>query len=452
MALGGGTWLFQNKVLPGTYINFVSKVRASAEIADRGFGTMALELDWGPSDQIFRVEADEFQTECQKIFGYDYGNDKLAGLRDLFLNLKTGYFYRLNGGGVKATCTLGTAKYAGTRGNDISIGVQDDPDNDSNKVVYTYLTTDGVLKTVDKQSVASAAALTDNDYVVFKKDATLTVAAAVKMTGGTNGEAVTTADYQKYLDLIEPYYFNVMGYAGSDTKVQALLLAFVKRLRDDEGAKFQVVLFGADKPNYEGVININSSNEATDSGVEKGALVYWLTGAEASCAINADLTNAIYDGEFTVKTQLKQYELKQAIKDGKLTFHVVTNPVDGDVTGDVRILYDINSFTETTKTKNSDFTLNQVIRVLDNTAIDLAHLFNRTYLGKVQNAEDGREALWTDGCKLLEQYQKVGAITNFSEDDLSKPMQGDDKSSVVWTFQEQPVVSMKKLYATVVVA
>ena len=71
MALGGGTWLFQNKVLPGTYINFVSKVRASAEIADRGFGTMALELDWGPSDQIFRVEADEFQTECQKIFGYD---------------------------------------------------------------------------------------------------------------------------------------------------------------------------------------------------------------------------------------------------------------------------------------------------------------------------------------------------------------------------------------------
>lgn len=25
MALGGGTWLTQNKKLPGTYINFVSK-------------------------------------------------------------------------------------------------------------------------------------------------------------------------------------------------------------------------------------------------------------------------------------------------------------------------------------------------------------------------------------------------------------------------------------------
>ena len=28
MALGGGTWLVQNKVLPGTYINFVSAKRA----------------------------------------------------------------------------------------------------------------------------------------------------------------------------------------------------------------------------------------------------------------------------------------------------------------------------------------------------------------------------------------------------------------------------------------
>lgn len=27
MALGGGTWLFQNKKLPGTYINFISKDR-----------------------------------------------------------------------------------------------------------------------------------------------------------------------------------------------------------------------------------------------------------------------------------------------------------------------------------------------------------------------------------------------------------------------------------------
>ena len=42
MSLGGGTWMFQNKKLPGTYINFISKVRAKTDIADRGYGTMPL--------------------------------------------------------------------------------------------------------------------------------------------------------------------------------------------------------------------------------------------------------------------------------------------------------------------------------------------------------------------------------------------------------------------------
>ena len=51
MALGGGYWLFQNKTLPGAYINFVSKNKAFAEIVDRGYATMALSLDWGVSNK-----------------------------------------------------------------------------------------------------------------------------------------------------------------------------------------------------------------------------------------------------------------------------------------------------------------------------------------------------------------------------------------------------------------
>jgi len=42
MALGGGTFLVQNKVLPGSYINFISAARASAVLSDRGVATMPL--------------------------------------------------------------------------------------------------------------------------------------------------------------------------------------------------------------------------------------------------------------------------------------------------------------------------------------------------------------------------------------------------------------------------
>ena len=48
MALGGGTFLTQNKVLPGAYINFVSAAKASATLSDRGYAAMGIELELGP--------------------------------------------------------------------------------------------------------------------------------------------------------------------------------------------------------------------------------------------------------------------------------------------------------------------------------------------------------------------------------------------------------------------
>lgn len=450
MALGGGTWLFQNKKLPGTYINFVSKERAGTDIADRGYAALALPLDWGP-EGVFRVDASDFQKSCQAIFGYDYGHDSMRPLRDLFQNLKTGYFYKLNADGAKATNNLATAKYAGKRGNDISVAIQSDPDHEGKFIAYTYLTTNGVLKTVDKQdNIAAAADLVANDYVVFKAADSLQVVAATPLTGGSNGSEVTVSDYQSFLEAIEPYYFNILAYAGADDTIKSLLINFTQRCRENTGAKFQLVIHGKEKVNYEGVISVK--NNVTDSGAEPGSLVYWLAGAEASCAINASCTNKIYNGEYTVNTKYKQYELEQAVSSGMLMFHNVTDAVSGNVVGDTRVLTDINTFTEVTKAKNIDFTLNQCIRVLDNTAIDLARLFNRQYLGKVQNDAAGRLALWGDGVALFEEYERVRAIQNFDEDTFPVPVQGETKTSVVWDFEIQPTCCMEKLYAQVVVS
>ena len=84
MALGGGTWLTENKKIPGTYINFTSRVRASVKMADRGYGTMALELDWGPEGEVFTVTNEDFQKETRKIFGYRFPPSKMKGLPRFF--------------------------------------------------------------------------------------------------------------------------------------------------------------------------------------------------------------------------------------------------------------------------------------------------------------------------------------------------------------------------------
>ena len=153
MALGGGTFVTQNKVIPGSYMNFVSAAKASAKLSDRGVVTMPLSLDWGNEDGIFEVTNGDFQKSTMKLFGYAYTDDKMKGLRDLFLNAKTLYAYRLNGGGKKASNTFATAKYSGTRGNALKIVIQKNADNDSLFDVSTYME----LSKVDAQTVERQA-------------------------------------------------------------------------------------------------------------------------------------------------------------------------------------------------------------------------------------------------------------------------------------------------------
>lgn len=451
MALGGGTWLFQNKKLPGAYINFVSKVRAKTDIADRGYGTMPLTLDWGPEGEVFTVGADDFQKYSMKYFGYDYTSDKLKGLRDLFKNLKTGYFYRINNNAAKAKCVIAAAKYGGIRGNDLTVVIAANVDDATKFDVTTYMAVDSSKTIVDKQAAVGGWDDTaDNDYVTFIRTDAMTATAGTPLAGGTNGDAVSGIQYQEYLDKIEPYYFNTLGYVGTDTTIQDLFIQFTRRMRDAVGAKFQTVLYNKLGVDFEGVISIK--NKVKDDGVSPAATVYWVTGAEASCAINASCTNKTYDGEFTIDTTYKQSELEKAITDGMLIFHGVTDSVSGNVVGNVNILRDINTFTSFSKKKNEDFSANQVIRVLDQIAIDVARLFNKTYLGKEQNDPDGRVALWGDIVALHKEYQRVRAIQNFSPDDVPIPTQGESKESVLSEYQVQPTMCMEKLYMNVIVA
>ena len=434
MALGGGTFTVQNKVLPGAYINFVSLATATATLSDRGYATMPLELDWGIEGEVFEVTNADFQKNSMKIFGYDYTNEKLKGLRDLFKNITTLFAYRLNGDGVKASNTFATAKYAGTRGNDIKIQVQVNVDDNSLFDVNTYLGT--VM--VDSQTVSKAADLVANDYVTFKSSAELSSTAGTPLEGGTNSE-VTGTNHQAYLDKIESYSFNAMGVVTTENTIKSLYDAFCKRMRDEVGAKFQVILYNK-ASDYEGIINVK--NKTSDEGWSEASLVYWVTGISAGCAVNKSNLNKVYDGEFAINVDYTQTQLTKAIQAGEFTLHQV-----GD---DIRVLEDINSLVTETETKAYIFKDNQTIRVIDQIANDIAVLFNTKYLGAVPNDEAGRISLWADIVKHHEQLQDIRAIENFTDEDV-KVSQGDTKKAVVVQDAVTVVNAMAKLYMTVTV-
>ena len=231
-----------------------------------------------------------------------------------------------------------------------------------------------------------------------------------------------------------------MGVVVTDDTTKKLYASFNKRLRDEMGIKFQLVLhnYAAD---YMGVISIK--NNVTDSGESAASLVYWVTGLEAGCAVNKSCQNRLYDGEFTVDTDFTQTELEQAIDAGEFVLHQVNS--------DVRVLDDINTMVTTSDTQGDVFKDNQTIRVIDQIANDIAVVFNTKYLGTVPNDEAGRLSLWSDIVKHHQELQDIRAIENFSDSDVSVEA-GNDKKSVAVNDAVQPVNAMGKLYMTVQVS
>lgn len=435
MALGGGTWLTQNKVMPGTYINFTSLAKASATLSDRGVAAAPFILSWGPEGTVIEVTAGDFQKNCKKIFGYAFDAPEMLALREIFANAVKVYCYRL-GTGTKASNNYATAKYAGKRGNDITIKIAADVDNSGYFIVGTYL--GGIC--VDEQTVQTAAALVANDYVVFKSFSMAAVAGA-PLTGGADCASITGDHYQAFLDAIESYSYNALCCPATDSNTVGLFVNFTKRVRDELGAKFQLVAWQPATADYEGVIGV--WNTATFNGTATDALVYWVAGAQAAVAVNKSLTNSKYNGELTVDTNYTQAALEAAIKAGKFMLH--------SVNGTVRVLEDINTLVTLTAEKGEIFQSNQTVRVCDQIANDVAVLFNTRYVGIVPNDASGRATLWNDIVKLIQQLETLRAVEDFDPDTVSVDI-GDRKGSVLLTIDGLNIVNaMSQLYMSVII-
>lgn len=441
MALGGGTWLTQNKILPGSYINFSSIAKASATLSDRGYAAAPFMLSWGPEGEIFPVTAGEFQKNSKILFGYACDHDKMLYLREIFQHATTVYCWRLGSGASKASNSLCTAKYGGVRGNDLKTVVAASVDVSNAYDVSTYL--DGVC--VDKQTVTAVTGLKDNDFVTFKTTATLTVTAGEPLEGGTDvaANAITGDTHQNFLDKLEAYAFNTLCCPSATSTIVNLYANYTERMRDEVGAKFQLVAW---KPNadYEGVIGVwNNATHPTISGVDEHAIVYWATGAHAGIAVNKSLTNYKYDGELVLDTNYTQVDLEAAIKAGKFMFH--------NVNGVTRVLEDINTLLTLSDTKGEVFQSNQTMRVCDQIANDMAVLFNTRYVGVVPNDAAGRASLWGDAVKLIQELEKIRAVENFDPDTVTCE-QGDKKKAVLLTVNGLNVINaMAQLYMSVII-
>lgn len=448
--MAGGIWTSQNKTLPGVYINVKSKGNIAVSIGERGTVAIAEPLSWGPSGGVQTILPGE---DLRPYIGYDITSPKAMFLREMMKGSDTTsgptkiLLYRPAGtSGAKATGAVGaltaTALYDGVRGNDISIIVQEQVDNEGTYDVSTVI--DGSI--VDEQSVTDLSQLTANDWVAFSgTGATITESAGQALTGGKD-PTVAATDYANFLTAIEPYQFDILVYDGTDTTVIQAIAQFVERISNNVGQKCQAVMAGetAANCNSEFVIAVHNGVKLDDgTSLNAQQATWWVGGTEAGALYNQTLTYAQYPNSVEANPKLTDAQAEAAIQDGYLCFI--------DNFGNTKVCTDINSLTTFTVDKGKEFSKNRVMRVVMQICNDVYEQFSNYYIGKVDNNEAGRNLLkgWIVG--YLNEMQANNGIQNFAAEDV-EVLPGNEIDAVLVNVAIQPVDAIEKIYINVTVS
>lgn len=91
---GGGTYVSQNKTLPGAYINFFAVDKVSAVLGERGTVAIALPLNF-KAGSVIEITRAEFVNNSKEILGKDMVDESLIMLREIFQNASKCYIYDL---------------------------------------------------------------------------------------------------------------------------------------------------------------------------------------------------------------------------------------------------------------------------------------------------------------------------------------------------------------------
>ncbi|MFJ5671187.1 phage tail sheath family protein [Bacillus safensis] len=445
--MNGGTFTpGTEKKRPGIYFNFKTTAQQRITLGDRGTVALPITMSWGEPKTFISISGIE---DLNKKVGLNIDDKSLLLFREAKKKAQTVLLYRLNEGEpAKAQISENfnvLANYGGQKGNEVTIQVTENVLDSSKRDVVTYVGTD----IVDKQVVTDVKELKQNKYVSFSGEGEVTITAGVTLSGGKNG-VPSVADYTAFLEAAETEYFDVIALPNNTSEqLKATFVAFVKRLRDDQGRKVQGVL-----PNYaadhEGIINVTSGVLLEDgTEITPAKATAWVAGASAGANFNQSLTFVEYEGAVDTLERLDNDQVEYRLSQGEFLFTFDAR----DRT--VSVEKDINSLTSYTTEKNKTFGKNKIIRVLDAINNDLTReLKDLIKLRKANGndipaSDDGLQLVKTLITQYLTQLQDGSGITGFdSETDITIAL-NEDRDGFLIDLAVQPVDAAEKFYFNV---
>lgn len=447
--MAGGNWTTQNKIRPGVYINFDSETQLGLTVGQRGVVAICEPMSWGPVGEIMEVNAG---VDTTPYCGYPIYSPQALFLNEIFKGTdRTDPPYKVllyrptATSSAAATVTTGnltaTALYPGARGNDITIIVVEDVDNEGTFTVQTVV--DGAI--VDEQTGANVSDLKANAWVKFSGTGALAATAGSPLANGADG-TVTTAAYTTFLTALEAYNFDILIYDGTDPTTMAAMQNFVDRLVSNEGMYCQLVAANMTNPDDRFCINVNVGSIILDDGttITPQQACWWVGGAEAGAQYNQSLTYAQYPHAVDVTPRMTGAEIEAAILAGQLTLV----PYDGTV----KVEYDKNSLTTYTSTISELYNDNRTIRLCNTIANDIYQQFSESFIGVVNNNETGRSLFASVIAGYLKTIQNNQGIQNLNPEEDIQVLPGEQPDAIVINLAIQPVFATAKIYMTITVS
>ncbi|WP_256758694.1 phage tail sheath family protein [Cohnella sp. WQ 127256] len=440
--MAGGTWSTTDKpVLPGFYMNFRAAATAAIQPGARGIAIAPVRGHWGPVNQFVEIVSEaniaDVYTRAEENGATAYSSLKLA----LLGGARKVLAYRLaDANAAASTVTLSDtasspvqvlkldAKYPGSRGNDFKVTIQVNPVESSKKDLKLFEGTT-LLRTFTFVGGSVQAAVTEingdagNKWIVATKlvegNGTLSNVSGISLSGGNSGIAdIANADYLNALAHFETQDFNVIFLDGvSDSALHSSVAAWVARIRN-EGKGVIAVLGGSSSDdtaadavskatsrsamlNHEGIVNVGTGIKMSGNSYSSAQASAYVAGLIAGQGLSESTTYASSPFE-DVTRRWTRSEQEQAVRNG--VFLLVH---DGRL---VKALRGINSLTTLREGQNNPWKKIRTIRVMDSINSDLQRTAEDSYIGKVNNSEEGRLAL-IGACKqYMQSLAQAGII------------------------------------------
>lgn len=471
--MAAGSFLFENKLRPGCYIQIKGVPKASSNMSERGVVVILMNADSG--GLVTEISANDILTgaSASKGFPLSMFTDTKSILNYVYPYVNKIVIGRLNAGGTKAqvyvlgdsettASLLAQANFGGTAANKLSVVIVAEASGEGKyhgEGFFVRTTLDGEL--VDEQNVKLPSELKANDYISFTVGETLAALSAVAakdLVGGTNGTE-SDSNLTNILSKLTTMAWNTLGFCGKDTN-RSVIETYINNLREKKGKYRQGVVFNYTAADYEGIISPFQAFAVDDDDIEAleagGAGVAdaialrqrFVIGFVAAITAGADvnISNTYHAVPSNVTAVIPIYDededVDSYLENGAFIF-------THDSKGNIVVEKDVNTLHTYTQKRTPPFSKNRVIRALDEMSNTKVQIWESDFIGKIDNNDMGRTLLYNQIVKIIKTLISIGA---FAESDYSVVVeQGDDVDKVRTYEQVRPVDSMEQLYSYVTV-